>query len=59
MEKKKQTRTATEPRFMTRIPATLHKQVKRLAKDDHISMNTFIIKALEERCNSIANKKLQ
>lgn len=36
-------------KFVLRIPPKLHKKIKRLASEDTISMNSYIIQTLEDQ----------
>lgn len=36
-------------KFVLRIPPKLHKKIKRLAREDTISMNSYIIQSLEDQ----------
>lgn len=44
--------TMTEPaKFVLRMPAKLHKKIRKLAKTENISMNSFIVRGMESNIN--------
>lgn len=45
--------------IILRIPKQLHAKAKKKAEKEYSSLNTLIVKAVSDKCNSVAKKDLE
>lgn len=39
-----------------RLPKAVHAKAKKLAEKEHLSLNSLIVRSLDEKCNDVAKK---